>query len=256
LGVLGGGQLGRMFVHAAQAHGFRVAVLEPDVHSPAAAAADEHIAAAYTDPAALSQLQDRCHAVTTEFENVPAAALQSLADAGLMVSPRAAAVRVCQHRAREKQCFIDAGVPCAPHAVIRTPADLAAPGLSALLPGILKTATLGYDGKGQAVVETPEELARAWAAMGQVECVLEHKLPLAFEISAIVARGHDGQVVHLPVQHNLHRQGVLAVTQVPAPGVAPETAQQALDCAARLAAAHGPCGVAQPTPRPGPATLD
>ena len=115
LGVLGGGQLGRMFVHAAQAQGFRVTVLEPDPASPAGAAADRHLAAPYLDAAALAELARTCDAVTTEFENVPASALRQLARS-CQVSPLADAVEVCQHRAREKDCFAQAGVPCAPHA--------------------------------------------------------------------------------------------------------------------------------------------
>ncbi len=246
LGVLGGGQLGRMFVHAAQVHGFRVAVLEPDPASPAGAAADMHLQAAYTDQAALATLAQLCVAVTTEFENVPAAALRQLA-ASLPVSPPAAAVQVCQHRAREKAAFAAAGVPCAPHAVLDGDRDLAAPapapGLAALLPGILKTSSLGYDGKGQAAVNHLDDLAHAWAALGRVPCVLEQRLPLALELSVIVARGGDGAVVHLPVQQNLHRHGILAVTQVPAPGLPASTAARAVAWASQLAAALQYVGV-------------
>ena len=216
LGVLGGGQLGRMFVHAAQTLGFRVAVLEPDANSPAGAAADLHLKAAYGDADALATLARSCSAVTTEFENVPAAALRALAR-DVPVAPPADAVMVCQHRAREKAAFAAASVPCAPHAVIEREADLASPTLSQLLPGILKTASMGYDGKGQASVATLAELATAFAAFGGVACVLEQRLPLQREISVIVARGRDGTTVHLPVQQNLHRDGILAVTQVPAP---------------------------------------
>jgi 5-(carboxyamino)imidazole ribonucleotide synthase len=235
LGLLGGGQLGRMFVHAAQAQGFRLVVLEPDLHSPAAAAADQHLAAAYADPDALQTLGRQCAAVTTEFENVPAQALQQLATDGVRVSPPAAAVQVCQHRAREKRCFQQADVPCAPHALIESDADLAAARTAGLLPGILKTASLGYDGKGQVSVASSADLAAAWQSLGCAPCVLEQRLPLQLEISVIVARGSDGTTVHLPVQQNLHRHGVLAVTQVPAPDLAPATAAQAIDAALALA---------------------
>ena len=234
LGVLGGGQLGRMFVHAAQVQGFRVLVLEPDAASPAGAAADEHLCAPYVDKAALAQMAQRCSAITTEFENVPADALRTLSSSR-PVSPPAAAVEVCQHRAREKACFVSAGVPCAPHALISSAADAATQSHAALLPGILKTASMGYDGKGQVTVHQVADLPAAWAQLGAVPCVLEKRLPLRQEISVIVARGHDGQVVHLPVQQNLHRGGILAVTQVPAPDVAPALAQQAVDLATRLA---------------------
>ncbi len=242
LGVLGGGQLGRMFVHAAQVHGYRVTVLEPDPASPAGAAADVHLQAPYVDPAAWDTLARTCDGVTTEFENVPAQALRELADR-LPVAPGADAVEVCQDRAREKRCFAEAGIPCAPHAVIRTADDAARPEHAALLPGILKTASMGYDGKGQRVVEQIGALPAAWAALGGVPCVLEQRLPLRLEISVVVARSRDGQTVHLPVQQNLHRAGILAVTQVPAPDVDPVLAQRAVDQAGRLADALGYVGV-------------
>ena len=242
LGVLGGGQLGRMFVHAAQVHGFRVVVLEPDAASPAGAAAEMHLCADYTDPAALARLADACLAVTTEFENVPAAALRELA-ARRPVSPPAPAVEACQHRGREKGCFMAAGVPCAPHALITIAADTDNPSHAGLLPGILKTASLGYDGKGQTTVQALSDLPDAFAALGGVACVLEKRLPLRAEISVIVGRSADGQVVHLPVQQNLHRNGILAVTQVPARDVDPATAAAALDYAERLSKALNYVGV-------------
>jgi 5-(carboxyamino)imidazole ribonucleotide synthase len=234
IGLLGGGQLGRMLVHAAQVHGFAVTVLEPDVHSPAGAAANAHLCAAYTDPVALTTLAQTCSAVTTEFENVPAQALRELA-LTLPVSPPASAVEICQHRALEKQCFAQAGVPCAPHVVIETAGQAGALALADLLPGLLKTARLGYDGKGQMQVATLADLPAAWAALGGVVCVLEKKLALQLEISVIVARGRDGACVHLPVQQNLHRAGVLAVTQVPAPDLPAATAARAIGWAQQLA---------------------
>ncbi|MEO5732438.1 MAG: 5-(carboxyamino)imidazole ribonucleotide synthase [Rubrivivax sp.] len=242
LGILGGGQLGRMFVHAAQRAGHRVTVLDPDPQSPAGAAADHHLQAAYDDPDALRLLGDCCVAVTTEFENVPSQVLQDLA-ARLPVSPPAAAVQVCQHRAFEKACFERAGVPCAPHAVLRSAADTTASRLNTLLPGVLKTATLGYDGKGQVAVNSLADLHGAWQRLGGVPCVLEQRLSLRAEISAIVARGRDGSCVHLPVQQNLHRDGVLAVTQVPPPDVESSTADQAIALARRLAEALDYVGV-------------
>ena len=241
LGVMGGGQLGRMFVHAAQAMGYSVAVLDPDAASPAGAAADHMVRAAYLDESGLADLAARCDAVTTEFENVPAAALERLA-ASRPVAPAAAAVAVCQDRALEKARFAACGVPCAPHAVIADEQQLAAVP-DTLLPGILKTARLGYDGKGQARVADRAELQSAWRAMGGVACVLEQRLPLALELSVIVARGHDGAIVHLPVQQNLHRDGILAVTQVPAPDAPAALQQQAIEAAARVAAVLDYVGV-------------
>lgn len=242
LGVLGGGQLGRMFVHAAQGLGYRVLVLDPDANSPAGAAADVHLQAAYDDRQALAELQRQCVAVTTEFENVPADVLRQLAKS-IRVSPPADAVQVCQHRAHEKQAFVDAGVECAPNAVVASAAAAASPGLAPLLPGILKTASLGYDGKGQRTVVSLDDLPSAWAALGAVPCVLERRLPLRFEISVLVARSATGQVVHLPVQQNLHLAGVLAVTQVPPPDVDTATCALAVAQAQKLAAAIGYVGV-------------
>lgn len=242
LGMLGGGQLGRMFVHAAQRSGYAVTVLEPDAGSPAGAAADTHLCAAYDDPAALQRLRETCAAVTTEFENVPAQVLGELA-LSVVVSPPAAAVRICQHRASEKRCFEQAGVPCAPHAVLQSEADAGAPDLAALLPGLLKTAALGYDGKGQVAVERLSDLPAAWRQLGGVTCVLERRLALRTELSVIVARGRDGRCVHLPVQQNLHHHGILARTQVPAPDVDAATAHRALDAARRLADALDYVGV-------------
>ncbi|HOB96375.1 MAG TPA: 5-(carboxyamino)imidazole ribonucleotide synthase [Aquabacterium sp.] len=234
LGVMGGGQLGRMFVHAAQEMGYFTAVLDPDVTSPAGLVAHYHVEAGYLDEQGLAQLMQRSAAITTEFENVPAGALVTLG-AHRPVAPTADAVAVCQDRAEEKAQFRRSGVPCAPYALIDTPERLAAVA-DELLPGILKTARLGYDGKGQAVVADRAALAAAWDTLGRVPCVLEQKLPLALELSVVVARSAAGEVVRLPVQQNLHRDGILAVTQVPAPDASPALQQQAADAAAKLAA--------------------
>jgi len=241
LGVMGGGQLARMFVHAAQAMGYRTAVLDPDPASPAGLVSHHHIRTDYLDPTGLQQLAEVADAITTDFENVPAPALRSLA-AQRPVAPSGDAVAVCQDRADEKAHFGRAGVPCAPYAVIRGAADLAAVA-DDLLPGILKTTRLGYDGKGQVRVADRAELAAAWAALQQVDCVLEKRLPLLLELSVIVARGADGQVVHFPVQQNLHRDGILAETAVPAPDVSPLLAEQATARAEAIAAELGYVGV-------------
>ena len=212
LGVMGGGQLGRMFVHAAQRMGFFTAVLDPDARSPAGRVSHQHIASAYTDAQGLQQLAECCVAITTEFENVPAQSLAVLA-ARRTVSPPAHAVAIAQDRVQEKAHFVRCGVQCAPYAVIETAEHLAQVA-NHLLPGILKTARMGYDGKGQKRVATRAELAAAWADLQQAPCVLEKMLPLQLECSVIVARGADGCCVHLPVQRNLHRDGILAVTEV------------------------------------------
>ncbi|MBE2261426.1 MAG: 5-(carboxyamino)imidazole ribonucleotide synthase [Burkholderiaceae bacterium] len=212
LGVMGGGQLGRMFVQAAQTMGYFTAVLDPDPASPAGLVSHYHVQTDYLDEQGLAQMMQRCAAITTEFENVPAPALLTLG-AHRPVAPGADVVAIAQDRLREKAHFVRCGVPVAPFAAIRTAEQLAAVG-DELLPGILKTARLGYDGKGQIAVGTRAELAQAWASLKEVPCVLEKRLALAMECSVIVARGWDGDVVHFPPQRNLHRGGILAVTEV------------------------------------------
>ena len=212
LGVIGGGQLGRMFVHAAQAMGYETAVLDPDPRSPAGRVSHHAIQTAYLDPQGLAALADCSHAITTEFENVPAEALRALA-LRRPVSPAAQAVQIAQDRRAEKAHFDRCGVACAPYAVIETAADLQNID-AALLPGILKTARMGYDGKGQIRVKTKTQLTKAWTELKQVPCVLEKMLALELECSVIVARGRDGVCVNLPVQRNTHRDGILAVTEV------------------------------------------
>ncbi len=233
LGVLGGGQLGRMWAHTAQRMGYNTAVLDPDAQSPAGLVSHHHIHTDYLDPEGLKQLAAVCQAVTTEFENVPADALAQLA-ATLPVSPAASAVAVAQDRAREKAHFVKCGVPVAPHAVIDTAAQLAAVNDN-LLPGILKTSRMGYDGKGQLRVTTRDELNAGWPTLGSVPCVLEKMLPLASECSVIVARGRDGAMSNLPVQLNLHRNGILAVTEVFAGNVPEALAHQAITAAKAVA---------------------
>jgi 5-(carboxyamino)imidazole ribonucleotide synthase len=150
------------------------------------------------------------------------------------VRPAAAAVAIAQDRVREKSHFVSCGVDCAPYAVIETAEQL---GLVPpnLLPGILKTARLGYDGKGQQRVGTREELAAAWERTGQVPCVLEKLMALDYECSVIVARGQDGQVVHFPPQRNLHRNGILAVTEVYAQNIPEPAARLAVNSAIAIA---------------------
>jgi 5-(carboxyamino)imidazole ribonucleotide synthase len=241
LGVLGGGQLGRMFVHAAQSLGFDTLVLDPDKHSPAGVAAHFQLCAPYDDERALAEMAGRCDAVTTEFENVPAPSLASLAQ-DVDVAPSAAAVATCQDRAAEKAHFERAGVPCAPYAVVETTEQLAAVA-DDLLPGILKTSRMGYDGKGQIVVADRAALEAAWTQLRQVPCVLEKRLPLKYELSVIVARGADGALVHLPVQQNLHRSGILALTTVPAPDVTQSQSDQAIARATAIAESMAYVGV-------------
>ncbi|MDX1668637.1 MAG: 5-(carboxyamino)imidazole ribonucleotide synthase [Limnobacter sp.] len=214
LGLLGGGQLGRMFCMAAQTLGYRVLVLDPAANGPAGSVADDQILSDYLDDNGLSRLAQRCVGVTTEFENVPALALESLSRS-IPVSPSAFSVGIAQNRLDEKAYIKDVGVPVAPHAAIRSNEDINQ-ALEPLLPGILKTARLGYDGKGQVRVSTLEDVNKAFEDLGRVECVLEQKLKLQKEVSVIVARDHRGECVTFPVAENHHRKGILATTIVPA----------------------------------------
>ena len=214
LGLLGGGQLGRMFCMAAQSLGYKVCVLDPGHDSPAGAVADDHIAADYLDEAALTELGRRCRAATTEFENVPAAALEFLAQ-HCSVSPDAASVAIAQDRIAEKRFITACGIDVAPHVVIELEDDLRAVDAQ-LFPALLKSARMGYDGKGQVPVDTLDALRAAWHAMGSVPCVLEKKVPLRVEVSVVACRAADGTAVTFPIAENEHRGGILATSIAPA----------------------------------------
>jgi 5-(carboxyamino)imidazole ribonucleotide synthase len=245
LGVMGGGQLGRMFAHAAQAMGYRVAVLEPSSDCPAGQVAERLIEAGYDDVAGLDALAAQCVAVTTEFENVPAASLSRLAERAF-VAPGAHGVSVAQDRIAEKTFFVScaprSGVLPAPHKVIASAADIDAID-DALLPGILKTVRMGYDGKGQVRVQSRDDVRAAFASMDGVTCLLEKMLPLAYEVSVLTARGADGESVVYPIAENVHRDGILFTTTVPGPNVLEERAVQAQEAARVIVAELGYVGV-------------
>jgi 5-(carboxyamino)imidazole ribonucleotide synthase len=245
LGVMGGGQLGRMFAQAAQAMGYKVAVLEPSADCPAGQVAERLVEAGYTDAAGLDALAAQCAAVTTEFENVPADSLSKLAER-VFVAPNAHGVSVAQDRIAEKSFFVScapkSGVMPAPHKVIASNADIDAIA-DELLPGILKTVRMGYDGKGQVRVRTREDVRAAWESMGKVSCLLEKMLPLAYEVSVLTARGADGASVVYPIAENVHRDGILFTTTVPGPNVSAACARQAQDAARAIVAELGYVGV-------------
>jgi 5-(carboxyamino)imidazole ribonucleotide synthase len=215
LGVVGGGQLGRMFALRARAMGYRVIVLEPDPRSPAGAAADRHIVAPYDDPAALAQLAESSDAITIEFENVPAEALRTLARTR-PVRPSEGSVAIVQDRISEKRHVTDAGFRTAPFRPVRTAAELASAVAVIGTPALIKTARMGYDGKGQCPVAEPSDARAAWQAVGEVPCILERRLALEMELSVVLARGSDGRVAAFPPGENRHRNGILETTVVPA----------------------------------------
>ncbi|HSI23209.1 MAG TPA: 5-(carboxyamino)imidazole ribonucleotide synthase [Methylophilaceae bacterium] len=233
LGMLGGGQLARFFVIAAHEMGYRVMVLDPDKNSPAGLLADVHLCAAYDDQAALDRMAQECVAVTTEFENVPASTLSALAQS-VPVHPAASAVAICQHRISEKNFLRDNGFPCAPYAEINAETDIPEDN-AGLYPGILKVARFGYDGKGQARVGNCEEAVAAFRNFKGEQCVLEKMLALDYEVSVVLARDAAGNVKTFPVAENIHRNGILDISIVPARGSA-EMREQAQAFARGVAA--------------------
>ncbi len=214
LGMLGGGQLGRMFVMAAHAMGYHVIVLDPDPDSPAGRIADEHIHASYSDQWALEQLVKNCHAVTTEFENIPAATLKKL-EQSIPVRPSSAAVEIAQNRIAEKTFLADNGFETARFFPIyeRDDLDFALTQIGGT--AILKVASFGYDGKGQAIVNNLDEAIAAYESMGSVHCVLEEKVNLSTEVSVVLARSSNGEITCYPVGENHHVNGILEYTAVP-----------------------------------------
>lgn len=240
IGVLGGGQLGRYAVMAAATMGYRTIVLDPDQSAPAGVVANDHLVAAYDDPAALRRLAFECDVVTTEFENPPAATLDELAST-VVVAPRPRAVRVAQDRIAEKGFLVDNGFPVGPHAALVGIDDVVA---SAIVDAgaIVKTARLGYDGKGQRSVTGVADTLAAWADLGGVPCVVERRLDLDTELSVLVARTADGRVEAWPVAENRHVDGILDLTVVPA-AVAPVVADRAVGLAMAIADALDYVGV-------------
>lgn len=213
LGMLGGGQLGRFFVIAAHEMGYKVTVLDPDKNSPAGKIADVHLCAAYDDEDALDTMAKTCAAISTEFENVPAQTLATLAKS-TVVHPSADAVAIAQHRIKEKTFFKDAGLPVGPFVAITQESDLPADG--DMYPAVLKVARFGYDGKGQARVSNREEAVVAFKDFKQEQCVLEKMLKLDLEVSVVLARNVHGNIETFPTAENAHLNGILDISIVPA----------------------------------------
>ena len=234
LGLVGGGQLGRMFTMAARNLDYRVTVLDPDPLSPAAEFASGHLNTAYTHPVSLEEMARTCAAVTTEFENAPAEALIELAKR-TTVRPSGHAVAIAQDRTAEKAFFTSNGFPVGPYAVIRRLDDVDAALQSVKLPAVLKTARFGYDGKGQARIATRDELVTTLTDWKNALCVLEQFLPLKKEISVVLARSDDGTTAIFPIAENQHVNGVLDITIAPA-RIAPTLALEAERIATALAA--------------------
>jgi 5-(carboxyamino)imidazole ribonucleotide synthase len=241
VGVLGAGQLGRMLAQAASRLGVHTVTLDPASNSPISDLQTKQIESAFTTKRSLDQLGFFCDFITLEFENIPADAIEYL-EGIVNVRPSSRGVAIAQDRIKEKQCFAESGLYVVAHTPVSSASDSsrAAPNL---FPGILKTRRLGYDGKGQKSVANRSQLLAAWRELGEVPCVLEERVDLAAEISVVVARGHDGHAVHLPVQLNQHRDGILWTSQVPARGIPPALQRRAVAATRRLADHLGYVGV-------------
>lgn len=233
LGMLGGGQLGRMFTKAAQCLGYQVTVLDPAPESPAGRVADHFICAYYADQDALLELSTHCVAITTEFENIPAESLRELAET-CVVSPDAHSVSIAQNRISEKKFLVENNFSVVPFAIIDNTDGGVKIHYTDLFPGILKVSQFGYDGKGQRRVSSELELEAAIDDLNREICVLERLMPLSCEISVIVARGSDGELTSFPVSENQHVNGILDISIVPA-RISGELAQQAKGIATKVA---------------------
>jgi len=242
IGILGGGQLGRMLAVAAAQLGYRCHIFAPDDLSPAAEVSAMHTRADYDDEAMLAQFAEAVDVVTYEFENVPAATIARLS-AARITRPGIKALKVAQDRLEEKQFVAELGGCPAPHAPVDSLDDLHAAIGRIGTPAILKARRFGYDGKGQARLATPADADAAWDAIGRQPAVLEGFVRFEQEFSVILARGVDGDIRHWPVAENRHRDGILARSTVPAMGLAAEQAPGAIAFAEKLAGALDHVGV-------------
>jgi 5-(carboxyamino)imidazole ribonucleotide synthase len=233
VGVLGGGQLGRMLALAGYPLGLRFRFLDPSAEAPAGHLAELQTGA-YDDPDALARFAERLDVATYEFENVPEVAARTLATQ-VPVFPPSQALETAQDRLAEKRLFERLRIPLPPYEAVSSAAEVAAAVARVGLPAILKTRRLGYDGKGQVALNGPADVGSAWAALGRAPCVLEQRVPLRRELSVLAVRGRDGATACYPLIQNSHGEGILRVSLAPADdaaqlqGVADEYARRLLD---------------------------
>lgn len=241
IGVLGSGQLGRMFALEARRMGYRVHTLSPDSDTPTGQVADVEIQAAYEDLDAVRGFARNVDVVTFEFENVPSATADAV-EALVPVRPSGAVLHTTQHRIREKTFLAGAGIPTVPFRVISSPADLKCAIAEIGCPAVLKTAGFGYDGKGQVKITSPETALEAWAAIGAAEAALEAFADLECELSVVAARSLDGKFANFGVAENAHANHILDVSVCPA-NVSPAIAAQAVAIARAILDALKAVGV-------------
>lgn len=243
IGMMGGGQLGRMFALEARRMGYRVVVLDPGSDTPAAQFCDHHIRAPFEDVAACLELARRSDVVTLEWENADVSTLRAMGE-HVRVHPSADVLEVAQHRVREKDAARRLGVGTAEYRAVRTRAELDAALAEIGAPAILKTARMGYDGKGQAVIRASEDADTAWTALsaGADDFILEAMVPFRMEVSVVCARSASGEIATFPVAENEHRRGILHLSVVPA-RVEPRIADEAARVARTLAEGLGVVGL-------------
>ena len=240
LGMLGGGQLGRMFSLAAADMGYRVCVFDPNEMSPAGEVSYRHIQADYDDRGALEEFGKTCSVITTEFENIPADTLKYLQNYS-QLCPNPNAVNIAQNRIREKTFVNDLGIPTSPFIEVNSLDDLQRTD-HLNWPCIIKTAQFGYDGKGQQVVEDVDAARQVFKQLGETACILEEKISLQCEISVVLGRNQNGEVCYFPVAENQHKNGILHISTVPA-GVSRELQTFACEIAHRIAEALDYIGI-------------
>ncbi|TAM61438.1 5-(carboxyamino)imidazole ribonucleotide synthase [bacterium] len=234
IGILGGGQLGRMLALDAKRMGYRVAMLDPTPNSPCGQIADQQVVASYGDLAAVQRLGVMCDAVTYEFENVDVRAVELLEGSGVRIAPGSRALRVAQHRLREKRFLRDQDIAVTPFAAVTTADDLTSAGEHVGYPAVIKTAAGGYDGKGQAVVHTRAQALQAFERLRGRELIWERFAPFTRELGIICARSESGQMVTYPLTQNIHEENILAFSVVPA-GVPAPVEERAREIAQRIA---------------------
>ena len=227
VGVFGSGQLGRMLGMAARRLGYRIHTFSPGTDTPTGMLADREVAAAYTDLDAVRDFVRGVDVITFEFENVPADVARIADEEGVPVRPGDHVLHTAQHRLREKSFFVQNGLPVAPFAPVHSVEDLQIALLTLGTPAVLKTAAFGYDGKGQVKIDSPDQAAAAWAAIGQQPAILESFIDFEREVSVVAARGVDGSFAHFGVMENSHADHILDITVAPAE-VSPAAAERAV----------------------------
>lgn len=241
IGVLGGGQLGRMLAHAATRMGYRIHVFEPQEDCPAGEVASREFNSDYKDKERLREFAEGCAAITYEFENVPVKPLWAIEDL-VPLRPHWEVLETCQNRAREKNWLHRHGFPVVPFAEVEAGGDIAKAIKKVGLPCVVKTADFGYDGKGQLKVRTKDDIAAAAQQFAKQRAVVERFIDFKCELSVVVARNPDGQVKTFPVAENIHTKHILDFSIVPA-RVSPDIQKNAAELACNIADAFGLVGV-------------